>query len=215
MSYFRLIEKSNETTPLLRNRFKSNKPVNNQKEDNIVEHNQKEDIIVEHNHQDINNFVASYLLDNIKINNNNVTFNNSEEQLKEDIIRICKNSTDNFNTKQIKNYIMKVCNAYESSDNFVFYIHRLKSYGLHNLYLVNNIFCYIDYMFSGARYNYHNFNSVCFEFNKLNITQEQIDKIKNKDVSEIANLIIILLQCDNCEFGVNETIIDVEEIIIN
>jgi hypothetical protein len=213
MSYSRLIEKSNETTPLLRNRFKSNKPAHNQKED-IVEHNQKEDIVVEHNHQDINNPLASYLLDNIKINNNIVNFNNSEEQLKEDIIRICTNSTDIFNAKQIKNYIMAVGNTYEESSNILYHFARLKSHGLHNLYLINNIFGYIEYMFSGAQYNYHTINEVCFEFNKLNITQEQSYKIKNKDVSEIANLIIILLQCDNCVFGVNDTGIDIDEIII-
>jgi hypothetical protein len=203
MSYSYLTE---ETKPLLRNRFKSMKPDKTEIKILVNNHNK---------HQDINNFVASYLLDNIKINNNNVTFNNSEEQLKEDIIRICKKSTDNFNTKQIKDYIINVCDTYEQSENFVFHIHRLKSYGLHSLYLVNNIFCYIAYMFSGAQYNYHNVNDVCFEFNKLNITQKQIDNIKNKNVSEIANLIIILLQCDNCEFGVNESIIDIEEIIIN
>jgi hypothetical protein len=72
-------------------------------------------------------------------------------------------------------------------------------------------------MFSGARYNYHTINGICFEFVKLNITQEQIDNIKNKDIIEISNLIILLLNCNKCEFGNNrnnDTPISIEEIII-
>jgi hypothetical protein len=206
-----------ENTPLLRNRFKPKKV---KIEENLEEYNttvNNPTIINTTTNPAINNKLVSYLLDNIKINNNRVYFNNSEDQLKEDIIRICQSSTDNFNLKQISDYIMEVCNTFETSDNLVFHIHRLKAYGLSTLYLVNNIFCYINYMFSGARYNYHTINGICFEFVKLNITQEQIDNIKNKDIIEISNLIILLLNCNKCEFGNNrnnDTPISIEEIII-
>jgi hypothetical protein len=70
-------------------------------------------------------------------------------------------------------------------------------------------------MRKGCQYNYYNHNDVRFIYTNLNISEENVLKLKSGDMNEIINLILILLSCNHCSFREEKEIVDTQNIEIN
>lgn len=220
MSYTRMIDM--ETTPLLRNRFKPTRITKIEKieivviDEPIKESKSMMCRLIENakkNARDKNSksdAVITYLLENIKINTTCISFDNSISHFKNTIFSLCDNC-DIFDMKNIKDYIAR---AYNIVDKSVFSDTHIELINNTEIYIIFNLFMYINYMIKGCRYNYHNYNNICFTFDKLKISDEVIAKLKKGDIVEIVNLFLHLLSYDDCVFGVNESAIDIDTIEI-
>jgi hypothetical protein len=155
--------------------------------------------------------LITYFLENIRINDKNISFDKSADDMKTFILNLSDNC-EIFNMKYLENYILR---AYNFPDEYKFSYTHLDAMKNTSFYLVYFIFNYISRMRKGCQYNYYNHNDVRFIYTNLNISEENVLKLKSGDMNEIINLILILLSCNHCSFREEKEIVDTQNIEIN